>query len=258
MPDSLPWSQLLETALTVEGSIGNVYSRFHDYSITNMMLFLMQGLREPVASYSRWKALGRQVVKGAHAKEVIVPVMVNEPEPDPTDEQRERVARLVGFKVVRAVFGYSDTEGPEIPPRELPGWKQDQALKRLGIRRVPFEETRGNVQGYAHGLEIAINPLAVSGEKTMMHELAHVVLGHTVEHALDEYHTHRGLKEFQAESVAYLTMNELGMLDDETANHSRGYIQHWLQGQQPPDKAIQQVFRVTEAILRAGRLAVEA
>ena len=88
MPDSLPWSQLLETALTIEGSIGNVYSRFHDYSITNMMLFLMQGLREPVASYSRWKALGRQVVKGAHAKEVIVPVMVNEPEPDPTDEQR--------------------------------------------------------------------------------------------------------------------------------------------------------------------------
>jgi hypothetical protein len=248
--------QLLETALRVEGNIGNVYSRFHDYSITNMLLFLMQGVREPVASYSRWKALGRQVVRGAHAKDVIVPVLVQEPAPEgePTDEQRERVARLVGFKVVRAVFGLSDTEGPELPPRELPGWDQDLALKRLGIRRLPFEDTRGNVQGYSHGLEVAINPVAVHPEKTLMHELGHIVLGHTVEHALEDYRTHRGIKEFQAESVAYITMNELGMLDDESATHSRGYIQHWLKGEQPLDKAIQQVFRATEAILKAGRV----
>jgi hypothetical protein len=260
MPDTLPWSQLLDTALTVEGSIGNIYSRFHDYSITNMLLFLLQGVHEPVASYARWKALGRQVIRGAHAKDVIVPLFINEPSPEgePTDEQRERVARLVGFKVVRAVFRLSETEGPDVPPRELPGWDQEQALQKLGVRRVPFEDTRGNVQGYSHGLELAINPLAVHPEKTLMHELGHIVLGHTVEHALGEYQTHRGIKEFQAESVAYLAMNELGMLDEESASHSRGYIQHWLKGEQPPDKAIQQVFRATEAILRAGRLAVAA
>jgi hypothetical protein len=225
--------------------------------LTNMMLFVLQGLREPVASYSRWKALGRQVLRGAQAKEVIVPELINESaeaEAEPLEGKRERVARLVGFKVVRAVFALSDTEGPEIPPRVLPGWDQEHALQKLGVRIVPFQDLRGNVQGYSHGVEIAINPLAVNREKTLMHELGHVVLGHTLEHALDEYQTHRGMMEFQAEAVAYLAMNELGQLDTETASHSRGYIQHWLRGEHPPDKAIQQVFTVTDRILRARRI----
>jgi hypothetical protein len=53
-----------------------------------------------------------------------VPVLMNEPVPaeDPIDEQRERVAWLVGLKVVRAVFGLSGTEGQEIPPVSTPGW----------------------------------------------------------------------------------------------------------------------------------------
>jgi hypothetical protein len=72
-----------------------------------------------------------------------------------------------------------------------------------------------------------------------------------------EYATHRGILEFQAEVVAYLSMNELGQLDDEIAAHSRGYIQYWLRNELPPDRAIQQVFRATDAVLRAGRLAVE-
>ena len=61
--------------------------------------------------------------------------------------------------------------------------------------------------------------------------------------------------EYQAESVAYLAMHELGIMDDETAERSRGYLQHWLRDEQPPDKAIQQVFRATDAVLRAGRVA---
>jgi hypothetical protein len=50
-------------------------------------------------------------------------------------------------------------------------------------------------------------------------------------------------------------MNELGVADEETAAASRGYIQHWLRDEQPPDKAIQQVFAATDRVLRAGRLA---
>ena len=56
------------------------------------MLFRMQGIFEPVASYATWKRLGRQVVRGSMAKDVIVPVLVNEPTPEdaPIDEKRER------------------------------------------------------------------------------------------------------------------------------------------------------------------------
>ena len=63
MPETkVDWPKLLDEALTAPGNMGNVYSRFHDYSITNMMLFMLQGIHEPVASYSRWKSLGRQVL----------------------------------------------------------------------------------------------------------------------------------------------------------------------------------------------------
>lgn len=54
---------------------------------------------------------------------MIVPVLANEqpPEDETVEEKRERVARLIGFKVVKAVFALSDTEGPEPPPVQLPG-----------------------------------------------------------------------------------------------------------------------------------------
>lgn len=257
MAERIDWTKLLDEALTAPGNLGNTYNRFHDYSLTNMMLFLMQGLHEPVASYSRWKSLGRQVKQGSRAKEVIVPVMVNEDQP-PTDEtleeKRERIARLIGFKVVRAVFGYSDTEGDDIPPAPLPGWDLQKALGKLGIREAPFTSTDGNIQGYSYGLEFAINPVAANRHKTVMHELGHIVLGHTIPASYDAAPMHRGLREFEAEGTAYLVMNELGQLDEESASVSRGYIQWWLAEEQPPVSSIKHVFRAAEALLRAGRI----
>src|SRR5487761_1421502 len=103
----LDWEQLLNEALTTPGDLTGVYDRFHDYSLTNMLLFRIQGIHEPVASYARWQSLGRHVLRGARAKDVIVPVLVKgEPEPpgseeEPLEGKRERVARLIGFKVVR-------------------------------------------------------------------------------------------------------------------------------------------------------------
>ncbi len=264
MAEKLPWDKLMEQALTAPGSLTGVYDRFHDYSIGNMMLFLYQGLLEPVASESRWKQLGRTKRIDARRKQVIVPLFAKEPDPEPApegetlEEKRERVSRLIGFTVVKGVLGLSDTEGPELPPREIPGWDTDKMLDKLGIRRVPFESTNGNLQGYSQGVEIAISPLAVHPEKTLMHEVGHVVLGHTLPHAFEDYQTHRGIKEFQAEGVAYLTMNELDQLDDETAAHCRGYIRHWLKDETPPDTAIRQVFTAADRILRAGRVAVAA
>jgi hypothetical protein len=256
MDTKLDWPRLLDEALTAPGDLGSTYSRFHDYSLTNMMLFRMQGLFEPVAPFSRWKSVGRSVIQGARAKEVIVPVLIHEAPADETlEEKRERVARLVGFKVVRAVFGLSDTEGPDIPPVPTPGWDLEQALGKLGIREAPFESSSGNTQGYSHGVEFAINLIAVNPTKTRFHEIAHIVLGHTIPARHAEYATHRGIGEFQAEAVAYLAMNELGQLDDQTARVSRAYIRHWLNDERPPDKSIQQVFRATDAILKAGRAA---
>lgn len=88
-----------------------------------------------------------------------------------------------------------------------------------------------------------------------MHELGHIVLGHTVKESQAEYQAHRGLMEFQAEATAYLVTNELDQQTPEQASHSRGYIQGWLNRQTPPDVAIRQVFMATDQILKAGHSA---
>ena len=258
---TVPWRTLLDEALTAPGNLTGVYDRFHDYSLTNMLLFRAQGIHEPVASFSRWKSLGRHVVRGARAKEVIVPVLIREPaepaEGETLEEKRERVARLMGFKVVRGVFALSDTDGKEPPVSPVPGWDLATALDTLGIREVAFDNTNGNLQGWSSGTEFAINPVAVNRNKTTFHELGHIVLGHALPHHFEEYQTHRGMMEFQAEAIAYLGMNELELMDEETAMHSRGYIRYWLGEEQPPDQAIRQVFTAADRIIRAGRLAAE-
>src|SRR5258706_681456 len=102
-----------------------------------MMLFLMQGIFEPVASESRWKSLGRMKRIDARRKQVIVPLFAKEPDPEPAqdgetlEEKRERVSRLIGFTVVKGVLGLSDTEGPELAPREIPGWRAAPMLVKL-------------------------------------------------------------------------------------------------------------------------------
>ncbi|HEY7348135.1 MAG TPA: ArdC family protein [Ktedonobacterales bacterium] len=250
-PSAVDWSKLIEQAITTEGDLGSTYNRFHDYSFLNMMLLMMQGVREPVASYNRWKSLGRQVMRGERAKEIIVPIIVNMDGKEPG----EKVEKLIGFKQIPGVFGLSQTVGKELPPAPIPGWDFTQALGKLAITDVPFEETNGNMQGYSRGREMAINPVAVNPDKTRFHEIGHIVLEHTDRVNLHEYAQHRGIKEFQAEATAYICMNELGRLDEDTATRSRGYIQHWLDNEKPPDNAIRQVFSATERILRAGRIA---
>jgi hypothetical protein len=44
----------------------------------------------------------------------------------------------------------------------------------LGIERVPFDHTDGNIQGFAKQRQVAINPLAQLPFKTLLHELGHL------------------------------------------------------------------------------------
>lgn len=244
----LDWPQLLEEALTLPGSVTGVYDRFYPYSFLNVVNLWHQGVAEPVATLKRWNAIGRKVLKGAKAKEIIRPIIITR-----DNDLGEPEQAVVGFKPIRCIFTLSQTEGPELPPLQMPEWDLQAALGTLGIKEVAFEHMDGNVQGVSRGLELAINPIAVHPLKTRFHEIAHIVLGHTLPHRFEEYRTHRGIMEYQSEAIAYLCMNELGLMDEETATHSRGYIQHWLRGEKPGDQAIRQVFTATDRILKAGR-----
>jgi hypothetical protein len=131
----IDWPATLTEALNAPGSLGNTYRRYYDYSFLNQIRLLLQGVREPVATYNRWQELGRQVRKGSKAKVVLAPVLVGRDAKDGNgrvmlgeDGKASRYQALVGFRDSRTVFGYSDTDGDEMPPVQLPGWDAEAAL----------------------------------------------------------------------------------------------------------------------------------
>src|SRR3954452_19653829 len=68
----IDWAKLLNEALTEPGRIHEAYSRFSGYSLGNRIWALMQcSLRGispgPLASFNRWKQLGRHIKKGERA-----------------------------------------------------------------------------------------------------------------------------------------------------------------------------------------------
>lgn len=250
---NLDWHGLIDKALTMPGNVGNTYNRFYNYSFLNQLLLLEQGVTEPVATYERWKQLGRQVLRGSKAKTIIRPIIVEK-----TDDAGEVEDSYLRFKPVRSLFTLSETTGPELPPVETPAWDLETAKRNLDVRQGRFLSLDGNTQGYSYGREFAINPTAKYPTKTLFHELGHIVLGHTTSEQRADYLQHRGIKEFQAETTAHLTTNELCIATDEEATVSRGYLQSWLQSERPNDQSIRAVFSATDKILRAGRATPES
>jgi antirestriction protein ArdC len=259
---NIDWRATLTEALNAPGALGNTYTRFYNYSFLNQIRLMMQGMFEPVATYNRWQELGRQVRRGSKAKVVLAPVNVSREVKDVNgivvlgDDGRPRKRPiLVGFRDSRTVFGFSDTDGDELPPVELPGWDADTALVALGVDRVPFDMINGNAQGFSfeddQGRHVAINPTAAYPAKTLLHELAHLMLGH----CNDGDHTHRGVAEFEAEATAYLVAKELELVDWDAAE-SRAYIQTWLGGTEATEDHITRVFAAVNKILTAGRVVV--
>jgi len=150
------------------------------------------------------------------------------------------------------VLAQTEGEGTPIPP--IPGFDIDTALCALHITRTPFDELNGNIQGFAHGREIAVNPVAALLHKTTFHEIAHIVLGHTAsEKLVDSEHTAQHIREVEAESVALICCETLGL---EGADFCRGYVQHWLKNEtEIPNQSAARIFAAATSILKAGNSA---
>ena len=260
----LNWANLLTEAVTKPGKILAAYSLFHNYSLGNAMLALIQcemrGIQPgPINTFPGWKVLGRHVIKGQKAISLVMPITCkkhdekNQQAADAPDSHDGRKSECFTRFVFRPNwFVLSQTKGADIAAATAPNWNAERALSALGITRVEFTTMNGNAQGYAAaGKQIAINPVAALPHKTMFHELAHVVLGHTEEGPLsDDEHTPRSLREVEAESVALLCCASFELEGEEFA---RGYIQNWLDGASIPEKSAQKIFAAAAAILRAGQ-----
>lgn len=262
------FAQLLKDATETPGIVSAAYSMFHNYSIGNQILAWMQirdrGLElGPIASYNGWKKIGRHVSKGQKALVLCMPVTCKRKSEDPAEPD----AVFTRFVYRPNWFTLAQTEGAAFEPPAAPEWSKTAALAALEVSEVPYQRLDGNCQGYAQARTVAVNPIAAYPHKTLFHEIAHVVLGHTAEGTIlsDSERTPRSIREAEAEGVAMLCCAALGLPGLE---ESRGYIQHWLQNGSDyisagaklaiPETSARKIFKVTDQILKAGKPAVQA
>lgn len=229
--DSTAWTNYLNFARS-----------FHHYSLGNLLLILAQ-LPEAshVAGYRAWQHHGRQVRKGEKGLRIFAgrnirwteedqttgeetergtvrffPVSVFDISQtdltDPTAEDHSTIAhRLTGDDptgITDAVTDYLTSQGWTVTRHKIPGTTNGYTTTD-GTRRV--------------GICTTLSPAHAA--KTALHEAAHVILHSTEEPS--EYVEHRGIKETEAESVAYIVAGILGL---DTSGYSIGYVAGWSEG----------------------------
>ncbi len=248
--------------MTEPGIISSAYSQFHSYSIGNQLLAWAQCAQRgiplgPMATFVRWKDLGRHVKRGEKALTLCQPVTIKrKTESEAASTDRAEAEILIRFVYRPHWFVLSQTDGQQLSPTEIPSWDQARAFAALSVSEAPFDCSDGNVMGYARKREVSVSPLNPLPHKTLFHEVAHVLLGHTSEGEQAESEiTARSLREAEAESVAMICCEALGL---EGASQCRGYIQSWWgQGNPIPERSAQSILRVADRILRGGRVAAE-
>src|SRR5271157_4265559 len=228
MKDQTKWQELLIEAINQPGQIMAAYTAFHNYSIGNALLALSQCLQRnlapgPLNTYKGWQELGRYVKKGERALTLCMPVTAKKKRVNPETKQEEE--RILTYFVFRPFwFVLSQTGGDKPYEPSVPGFDFDRALETLEIKRIAFGMTDGNVQGFARDRSIAVSPIAQLPTKTILHEVAHVLLGHTTGESaplVDQESTPRALREVEAEGVALICLEALGL---EGAEYCRGYL----------------------------------
>jgi hypothetical protein len=217
-------------------------------------------------TFPGWQALSRNVKRGERAILLCMPITRSTRKLQDMNDMNETNGEnddhtYTSFMYKARWFVISQTEGNDFALPELPEWNADRALAALDIRRIAFTSQDGNCQGYAKKNQIAINPVAQLPHKTLFHETAHILLGHTREADFtDAERTPRNLREVEAEAVALLCCEALNL---EGADYCRGYIQNWLfqpighKSEAIPEKSAQKIFRAADQIIRAGRQTVD-
>jgi hypothetical protein len=265
------WNSMFEQALTQPGVMSKAYSVFYEYSLGNAFLAASQ-LNErklpisPIASFNKWKELGRRVKKGEKAIALVMPVTVKSKSKDEGEDgvgsteansnQQDKISGRTIFVLKNNWFALCQTDGAEYAHEVvIPNWDKANALTALGITEHAFSHLNGNVQGYAipNEKKLAINPLAALPWKTTFHEMAHCLLHSAEAQMADGNLLTRDIKEAEAESVAYLCCATLELPGLEQC---RAYIQDWLGSSEQSEafgkRSAARVFSAANKILKAG------
>jgi hypothetical protein len=193
----------------------DTFARFHQYSIFNAWLIMAaRPNATAVAGFHAWHKLGRFVRQGERGIPILAPIIVGGKRPDDTEEKCLR-----GFKVVH-VFDVSQTDGEPLP--EPPNWKSPEKNALLSQRLTAFAQgygitvtegsLPGEMQGVSKGGRIELAPTA--GTTTLIHEIAHELM-----HKAPDAPVRRGIRELEAEAVAFVVGRHFGLEGSSSPNY---------------------------------------
>lgn len=259
---SVKYNDLLKEVVSEKGVISECYNMFHNFSITNQILAFYQlkgmGLPiSPIACKSSWSKKGREVKpeydNEKHAIWLRMPLTKKYTD---VNEEGEEVATYRTFYNFKPNwYSFSQTQGkngkkaPIIrPSADVTGFDIERVIKVKDIKRIEYNSVDGNCQGfcYPEKKELAINPLAENEFKTIIHEIAHILLKHHTDNMT------RDLHELEAETVAYIVLSVLNKASESDLEKMRGYIQGWFKGKEVPEENAKRIMRVANDILKVG------
>lgn len=202
-------------------------SRFHRYSFNNVLLIAAQCHEATrVAGFNAWRKMNRFVRKGEKAIWILAPMVYKNAEAE--DGESDRVIR--GFKFV-AVFDVAQTDGEELPSicsriegDDPPGHYAQlvTVASSMGFSVEDHEfggSTNGDCTHSEHRIRVEAHNAPAQRVKTLVHEIAHALL--------HESYDSRALAELEAESVAYVVCQALGI---DSSDYSFGYVATWAGG----------------------------
>ena len=154
-PTPKAFTALLQAAVNEPGTLSQAYQQFHAYSLGNQLLAWAQcaerGLQPgPMATYPRWRALGRQVKKGEKAITLCMPITVKRKQAEvvpetTTDEPRDV---MTWFVCKPRWFVLSQTDGDPMPaPERSQTGTPVRRSRRLRSRRSPSTTAMGTAWG---------------------------------------------------------------------------------------------------------------
>jgi hypothetical protein len=252
-------------------------AKFRSYSPTNQLLIVLQRPSATrVAGYRVWRGLGRQVRKGERGLTILAPVRRRTTDTDSTGDSSPAANSttngpvtapggdgpsaaagrvLVGFTTAR-VFDILQTDGPplpELPPVRLPEGEAPEGLWEGLLELVEargFTVTRedpapawGATRYTDRRVDIAPTLSPAMACHTLAHELGHIAADHESRRDVP-----RGVREAEADGIAYLLTTTAGLSGHFTVD----YVTGWTGGDPAVVRATQaQVLTTAGALLDA-------
>lgn len=253
LSDSGRWRAFLEFARS-----------FHTYSLNNVLLIMSQNPQATmVAGFRQWQAKGRHVRKGEKSIKIFGYREKRSAHDDEQKKATEDEERVVRYFPTLSVFDITQTdpvEGaeplPEDPTRRLIGDDDHDLIAPLtahltgrgwSVHREALAGASGYTAPESRRVVLAEDLSPEQSAKTLIHETAHIELRHIDD--IDDYRTHRGQMEVEAESVAYIVA---GLNGFDTGAYSIGYITGWA------DEDINVIRGTAVRVLRTAHTIAEA